>query len=56
MARLIYTKHYLLPFIRENTVDQCIRILSDPPSDIVEATKEFVKKMASGGRLTCHSV
>ena len=48
-ARLIYTKNFLLPFIRETTAEECGRILNDPPQTVQDATTEFVRKMAAGG-------
>ena len=48
-VRLAYVKHFLIPYIRAHTAEECRKRVLDPPLEIMEATRRVVAQMANGG-------
>ena len=49
LARLIYIRSFLIPFIQSHSADECRSILKNPSEKIVNDTKRVVVQMANGG-------
>ena len=48
-VRVAYIQSFLLPYIMENSAEDCRRTLLNPPSCLVAATRRLVAQMANGG-------
>eukprot|EP00971_Amphidinium_carterae_P325935 6456496-Amphidinium_carterae.1 len=49
-ARLIYMKRVMIPFMRTHTAEECAGFLCSPGKEVVDATANYVRKMAAGGQ------
>ena len=49
-AALIYLRYFLLPFMAKHSESDAIRILEEPPQDVIAKTQGFVAQMANGGQ------
>lgn len=50
-ARVAYVKHLLVPFLRKYSAEDAKIMLQSPPQEIVDATCQFVKAMATNASL-----
>lgn len=46
-AALVYLRYFLLPFMAKYSEEDCVRILEEPPADVLQMSKDFVMQMAN---------